>query len=57
MWLITLREEPRLWVVDNRVTRGVFGSERDEVTGNWRELHNEKLHGLYSSPYIIRIMN
>jgi hypothetical protein len=39
---------------ENRVLRRIFGPERDEVTGEWRKLHNEELHNLYSSPYIIR---
>jgi hypothetical protein len=43
-------------VFENRVLRGVFGPKRDEVTGEWRKLHNEKLHDLYSSPSIIRII-
>jgi hypothetical protein len=41
---------------ENRVLRRMFGPRRDEVTGEWRKLHNEELHGLYSSPSIIRIM-
>jgi hypothetical protein len=49
-WIILLR------VFGNRVLRRIFGSKRDEVTGGWRELHNEELHNLYSSPSIIRIM-
>jgi hypothetical protein len=43
-------------VFENRVLRRIFGSKRDEVTGGWRKLHNEKLHDLYSSPSIIRII-
>jgi hypothetical protein len=53
-WSLTLREEHRLRVFDNRVLRRIFGPKRDEVTGEWRKLHNEKLHNLYSSPDIIR---
>jgi hypothetical protein len=49
-----LREEHRLRVFENRVLRRIFGPKRDEVTGEWRKLHNEKLHKLYSSPDIIR---
>jgi hypothetical protein len=41
-------------VFENRVLRGIFGPKRDEVTGEWRKLHNEELHNLYSSPDIIR---
>jgi hypothetical protein len=52
----TLREEHRLGVFENRVPRRIFGPKRDEVTGEWRKLHNEELHDLYSSPSIIRIM-
>jgi hypothetical protein len=51
---LTLREEHRLRVFENRVLRGIFGPKRDEVTGEWRKLHNEELHYLYSSPNIIR---
>jgi hypothetical protein len=42
-------------VFENRVLRRIFGPKRDEVTGGWRKLHNEELHGLYSSPSIIRV--
>jgi len=42
-WSLTLREERRLRVFENRVLRRVFGPKRDEVTGDWRKLHNEKL--------------
>ena len=47
-WSLTLREERRLWVFENRVLRRVFGPKRDEVTGEWRKLHNEELNDLYS---------
>jgi hypothetical protein len=43
-------------VFENRVLRRIFGPKRDEVTGEWRKLHNEELHDLYSSPCAIRIM-
>jgi hypothetical protein len=43
-------------VFENRVLRGIFGPRRDEVTGGWRELHNEELRDLYHSPSIITIM-
>jgi hypothetical protein len=48
-----LREEQRLRVFENRVLRGIFGPKRDEVTGEWRRLHNEELYDLYCSPNII----
>jgi len=44
----------RLRVFENRVLRRIFGPRRDEVTGEWRKLHSEELHNLYSSPNIIR---
>jgi len=48
-WSLTLREERRLIVSENRVLR-IFGPKRDEVTGEWRKLHNEELNDLYCSP-------
>ena len=45
-WLLTLREERKLRVFENRVLRRVFGPKRDEVTGEWRKLHNEELNDL-----------
>jgi hypothetical protein len=53
---VTLREEHRLRVFENRVLRRIFGPKRDEVTGGWRKLPHEELHGLYSSPSIIRVI-
>jgi hypothetical protein len=55
-WSLTLREEHRLRALENRVLRRIFGPKRDEVTGGWRKIHNEKLHNLYSSPSIIRMI-
>jgi len=52
-WSLTLREEHRLKVFGNRVLRRIFGPKRDEVTGDWRKLHNEELNVLYCSPYIV----
>jgi hypothetical protein len=54
-WL-TLREERRLRVFENRVLSRIFGSKRDEVTGDWRKLHKEELNDLYSSPNIVRVI-
>jgi hypothetical protein len=53
-WSLTLREQHRVRVFENRVLRRIFGPKRDEVTGEWRKLHSEELHILYSSPNIIR---
>jgi hypothetical protein len=53
-WSLTLREEHRLRVFENRVLRGRFGPTRDEVTGEWRKLHNRELRNLYPSPDNIR---
>jgi hypothetical protein len=50
IWSITLREKHRLRVFENRVLRRTFGPKRDEVTGDWRKLHNKELHNFYSSP-------
>ncbi|KAJ4434305.1 hypothetical protein ANN_22859 [Periplaneta americana] len=51
---LTMREEQRLRVIENKVLRKIFGAKRDEVTGEWSKLHNAELHALYSSPDIIR---
>ncbi|KAJ4435545.1 hypothetical protein ANN_18161 [Periplaneta americana] len=53
-WTLTLREEHWLRVFENKVLMKIFGAKRDEVTGEWRKLHNTELHALYSSPDIIR---
>jgi hypothetical protein len=53
-WSLTLSEEHRLRVFENRVLRKIYGPKRDEVIGGWRKLHNEELHNLYGSPLIIR---
>jgi hypothetical protein len=50
---VTLREEQRLRVLENRVLRRIFGPKKDEVTGGWRK---QELHNLYSSPNIIRMI-
>jgi len=55
-WSVTLREERRLRVFENRVLRRIFGPKRKEETGEWRKLHNEELNGLYSSPNIFRVI-
>jgi hypothetical protein len=56
LWPLTLGKEHRLRVFENRVLRRIFGTKRDEVTGDWRKLHNEELHNLYSSLNIIRMI-
>ena len=55
-WSLTLREERRLRVFENRVLRRIFGPKRDEVTGEWRKLHNEEPNDLYTSPNIVRVI-
>ena len=55
-WSLTLREERRIRVFENRVLRIIFGTKREEVTREWRKLHNEELNDLYSSPSIVRVI-
>jgi hypothetical protein len=52
-WSLSLKDEYRLMVFENMVLRKTFGSKRDEVTGEWRRLHNEELRDFYSSPNFI----
>jgi hypothetical protein len=54
-WSLTLREDRRLRVFENRMLRRIFGPKRDEKTGEWRKLHMEELNYLHSSPNIIRM--
>jgi hypothetical protein len=53
---LTLREERKLRVFENMVLRRIFGPRRDEVTGEWRRLHNEEQNDLYSTPNIVRVI-
>jgi len=55
-WSLALREERRLRVFENRVLRRMFEPKRDEVTREWRKLHNEESNDLYSSPIIVRVI-
>jgi len=55
-WSLILREERNLRVFGNMVLRRIFGPRRDEVTGEWRRLHNEKLNDLYCSSNIVRVI-
>jgi hypothetical protein len=52
-WFLTLQKEHRVWTFENR---GIFGAKRDEVTGEWRKLHNGELYDLYCSPNIILVI-
>ena len=55
-WSLTLKEERRLRVSENRVLRRIFGLERDEGTMKWRKLHNEELNDMYWKPNIVRVI-
>ena len=55
-WSLTLREESRLRVFENRILRRIFEPKRDE-NGEWKRLHNEILHSLYRSPNIVKVIN
>jgi len=55
-WSLTLREEWKLRVFENVVLRRIFGPRRDEVTGEWRRLHNAELNDFYPSPNIVRVI-
>jgi len=56
LWSFALSKECRLKLFANRVLRRIFMDKRDEVTGEWRKLHNEELHGVYSSRNITRVI-
>ena len=55
-WSLTLREEHRLRMFENRVLRRIFGPRRDGVTGEWRKVHNEESNDLYSSSNTVRVI-
>jgi len=55
-WSLTLREEHRLKVFENRVPRRIFGPKREKVTRGWRKLHNDELHNFYNPLNIIRVI-
>jgi hypothetical protein len=55
-WSLTLREERRLWVFENKVLRRIFGPKREKVIGECRKIHNEELNDLYSSPNIFPVI-
>jgi len=54
--LLTFREECRLRLLENRVLRRIFGPRKNEVTGEWRRLHNVEINDLYSSPDIVQMI-
>ena len=55
-WSLTMREEHRLGVIQNRIMRRIFGPKGDDVTGDWRKLHNEELNGMCATSNIIRVI-
>jgi hypothetical protein len=55
-WSLTVREDHCLMVFGNRALKRIFGPKREEVAGDWRRLHDEELHNLYTSPNVIRVM-
>ena len=55
-WSLTLREERKVRVFENKVLRRIFGPRREEVMGEWRRLHNEELNDVYCSPNIVRVI-
>jgi hypothetical protein len=55
-WSLALKEEHRASAYESRVSRRIFGPKRGETTRGWKQLHNEELHNLYSSPNIIRMV-
>jgi hypothetical protein len=55
-WSFAMREEHMLRVTGNGFPKTIFGPRRDDVTGEWSRLHNEDLHDLYSSPYIVQVI-
>jgi hypothetical protein len=55
-WSLTLREDHRLKVLERKVLRKIFGLKRDEVTGEWRRLHSDKLHEMYCSQKTVRVI-